>query len=169
MRIGAVDVGGAVARGATEAGHSVTVTATDPTHAQALADQVGGTPAANAAAAAGEADAIVLAVTDHSGAEELQARLPGAHVMKAFDTVFASKQADPVADGTVLDGFYAGDDQQAESTVAELLAGIGFRAVDAGPLAQARALEHMAFLDIRLNASNGWPWQSGWELVGPTG
>jgi hypothetical protein len=27
----------------------------------------------------------------------------------------------------------------------------------------------MAFLNIALNAANGWPWQSGWKLVGPTG
>ena len=32
----------------------------------------------------------------------------------------------------------------------------------------ARALEHMAFLNIKLNAEHDWPWQSGWKLVGPT-
>jgi hypothetical protein len=25
----------------------------------------------------------------------------------------------------------------------------------------------MAFLNISMNARNGWPWQSGWKLVGP--
>jgi hypothetical protein len=25
----------------------------------------------------------------------------------------------------------------------------------------------MALLNILLNTSNGWPWQSGWMLVGP--
>jgi hypothetical protein len=33
----------------------------------------------------------------------------------------------------------------------------------------ARALEEMAFLNISLNASQGWSWQSGWALLGPTG
>ena len=33
----------------------------------------------------------------------------------------------------------------------------------------ARALEGMGTLNIALNMSNGWPWQSGWKLVGPTG
>ena len=28
-------------------------------------------------------------------------------------------------------------------------------------------LEHMAFLNISMNARNNWPWQSGWKLVGP--
>jgi hypothetical protein len=26
----------------------------------------------------------------------------------------------------------------------------------------------MAFLNISLNARNGWSWQSGWKLLGPT-
>jgi hypothetical protein len=27
----------------------------------------------------------------------------------------------------------------------------------------------MAFLNITLNATNGWPWQTAWQLVGPRG
>jgi hypothetical protein len=27
----------------------------------------------------------------------------------------------------------------------------------------------MAFLNISLNATQGWAWQSGWALLGPTG
>jgi hypothetical protein len=30
-------------------------------------------------------------------------------------------------------------------------------------------LELIAVLHIGLNACNGWPWQSGWKLLGPTG
>jgi predicted dinucleotide-binding enzyme len=110
-----------------------------------------------------------LAVTDKAGAQLLQEKLPRAKVVKAFNTVFASKQADPVADGVPLDGFYAGDDPDAKAQVAELLSAIGYRPVDAGGLGAALALEHMAFLNIGLNASNGWSWQSGWKLVGPLG
>ncbi len=115
------------------------------------------------------ADFSGLAVTDRSGAEERQALLPGASVVKAFNTIFAANQATGNVDGVQLDGFYAADDAQAKATVAELLTGFGFRPVDAGPLAAARALEHMAFLNISLNAVNGWSWQSGWKLVGPLG
>jgi hypothetical protein len=32
----------------------------------------------------------------------------------------------------------------------------------------ARALEEIAFLNISLNARNGWTWQSAFQLVGPT-
>jgi len=38
-----------------------------------------------------------------------------------------------------------------------------------GGLPAAQALELMAVLHIGLNARNGWPWQSGWKLLGPTG
>jgi hypothetical protein len=110
-----------------------------------------------------------LAVTGRSGAELVQELLPQSAVVKAFNTVFAAKQADPVTGGTPLDGFYAGDDEAAKKAVADLLAGIGYRPVDAGGLAAALALEHMAFLNISLNERNNWPWQSGWKLVGPAG
>ncbi|MEY9968825.1 hypothetical protein ABIA33_006912 [Streptacidiphilus sp. MAP12-16] len=33
----------------------------------------------------------------------------------------------------------------------------------------APALEEMAFVNIPLNASQGWSWQSGWALLGLTG
>jgi 8-hydroxy-5-deazaflavin:NADPH oxidoreductase len=113
------------------------------------------------------ADFSGLAVSERSAAEEIQQKLPDASVVKAFNTVFAANQASPTSDGTALDGFYAGDDEQAKQQVAQFLAAIGYRPVDAGPLSAARALEHMAFLNIALNARNNWPWQSGWKLVGP--
>jgi NADPH-dependent F420 reductase len=108
-----------------------------------------------------------LAVGDRSGAEEIQRLLPGASVVKAFNTVLAANQASPTLDGTGLDGFYAGDDEQAKQQVAQFLAAVGYRPIDAGPLAAALALEHLAFLNISLNARNNWPWKSGWKLVGP--
>ncbi|GAA1896300.1 NADPH-dependent F420 reductase [Actinomadura bangladeshensis] len=114
------------------------------------------------------ADFSGLAVTDRSAAEALQESLPQALVVKAFNTVFAANQADPAVDGTQLDGFYAGDDADAKQKVADLLSAIGYRPIDTGALAAARALEHMGFLNISLNAANGWPWRSGWKLVGPT-
>lgn len=116
-----------------------------------------------------KADGSGLAVTDRSGAETLQDLIPQASVVKAFNTVFASNQSEPVVDGTQLDGFYAGNDDNAKATVAEFLTAIGYRAIDTGDLAAARALERMAFLNISMNARNGWSWQSGWKLVGPAG
>jgi predicted dinucleotide-binding enzyme len=105
---------------------------------------------------------------ERSLAEELQAAIPNARVVKAFNTAFASRQASPVVDGQPVDGFVATDDDAARETVLALVDSIGFRAIDAGPLAVARTLEGMAWLHIALQLKYGWPWQSGWKLVGPT-
>lgn len=109
-----------------------------------------------------------LAVEGTSAAEQVQARVKGAKVVKAFNTALAARQADPVVDGTALDGYVAGDDEQAKATVLELARSIGFHPIDAGPLELARALEAMALLNIMLQIRNGWTWQTGWKLVGPT-
>jgi 8-hydroxy-5-deazaflavin:NADPH oxidoreductase len=103
-----------------------------------------------------------------SAAEELQRQLPAAQVVKAFNTVFAGRHADPAEDGTPLDAFIAGDQADAKATVAGFAGSLGYRPLDVGGLRMARALEEMAFLNISLNASNGLPWQSAWKLVGPT-
>jgi NADPH-dependent F420 reductase len=104
--------------------------------------------------------------TTGSNAEELAALLPGANVVKAFNTLFAAHQADPIADGTQLDGYVAGDDAAAKATVLDLVSSIGLDPVDVGPLARARQLEGLAFLNITLNVAHGGSWQSGWKLVG---
>ena len=102
-------------------------------------------------------------------AEAVALLAPDSRVVKALNTVFASRLNDPVIDGIPLDGFYAGDDDAAKETVAGLLAEMGFRPIDTGELLTARGLELMAFLNMSLNARNGWLWQSGWKLLGPTG
>ena len=109
-----------------------------------------------------------LAVEGTSAAEQVQARVKGAKVVKAFNTALAARQADPLVDGTPLDAFVAGDDEQAKATVMELARSIGFHPIDAGPLELARALEALALLNIILQIRNNWTWQTGWKLVGPT-
>lgn len=110
------------------------------------------------------------AFDDTSGAEVIQGKAPGARVVKAFNTAFAARQADPnVAGGLRVDGYAAGDDEQAKDKVLGLLADIGFNPVDAGGLQMARYLEGMAWLNISLQMKNGWSWQASWKLVGPDG
>ena len=104
-----------------------------------------------------------------SNAELIRDMAPQAKVVKAFNTIFAAHQVDPIIDGIQLDGFVAGDDVAAKQQVLELVRSLGFHPIDAGPLAMARALEGMATLNISLNMTHGWPWQSGWKLLGPTG
>jgi 8-hydroxy-5-deazaflavin:NADPH oxidoreductase len=102
-----------------------------------------------------------LAVEGTSAAEEFQRRLPDAKVVKAFNTIFASNQANPSID---VDGYVAGDDADAKQQVIDLVESMGFSPVDVGPLANARYLEGMAWVNIGLNASNGWTWRSAWRL-----
>ena len=104
--------------------------------------------------------------TGSSNAEELAALLPEARVVKAFNTLFASHQADPIAQGVQLDGYVAADDDAARAVVLELVESIGLTPVAVGPLVRARQLEGLAFLNISLNIANGGSWQSGWKLVG---
>jgi predicted dinucleotide-binding enzyme len=101
-----------------------------------------------------------------SAAEELQARIPAASVVKAFNTAFATRQADPVVDGVAADGFVAGDDVDAKEKVLGIVGSIGFRPVDAGSLAAARTLEGMGWLNISRNMQGG-TWQDAWVLLGP--
>ena len=101
-----------------------------------------------------------------SAAEELQAQLPDASVVKAFNTAFATRQADPTVDGVSADGFVAADDDTAKETVLRIVESIGFRPVDAGSLAVARTLEGMAWLNISRNMQGG-TWQDAWVLLGP--
>ena len=102
-----------------------------------------------------------LAIEGSSAAEEFQKQLPEASVIKAFNTIFASNQANPSAD---IDGFVAGDDDKAKQRVITLIESIGFSPVDVGPLRAARHLEGMAYINIGLNAQNGWSWTSAWKL-----
>ena len=103
-----------------------------------------------------------------SNAEAIQALVPQARVVKAFNTVFAARQADPVVDGVQLDGFVAGDDDAAKARVLDLVRSLGFRPIDVGSLSMARALEALGWLNIWLNIKHEWAWQDGWKLLGPT-
>jgi 8-hydroxy-5-deazaflavin:NADPH oxidoreductase len=103
--------------------------------------------------------------TTSSNAEALATLLPKSSVVKAFNTLFASRQVDPVTDGVQLDGFVAGDDASAKAKVLELVGSMGLRPIDVGPLVRARQLEGLAFLNMALNIVNQGTWQSGWKLV----
>ena len=105
-----------------------------------------------------------------SAGEEIAEALPDARVAKAFNTLFASLQADPGAQGTTLDALFATDDDRARSVLRDLLTSMGFRAVDAGPLRNARELEALAWLNMKLQMAFSGAWNSGFVLVGaPSG
>jgi predicted dinucleotide-binding enzyme len=85
-----------------------------------------------------------------SGAEKVAGWAKGARVFKAFNTTGFNIMADPVIDGTRTVMFVCGDDEAAKPAVLRLASDVGFDAVDAGKLVQARLLEPWAMLWISL-------------------
>jgi predicted dinucleotide-binding enzyme len=85
-----------------------------------------------------------------SGAELVAGWAAGARVFKAFNTTGANVMADPVIGGLRTVMFVCGDDPVGKAVVLKLAEDVGFEAVDAGGLAQARLLEPWAMLWIHL-------------------
>jgi predicted dinucleotide-binding enzyme len=100
-----------------------------------------------------------------SGAEELQKKVPQARVVKAFNTQFAQQMDSGRLGDQSLTVFVAADDAAAKSDVTELAAAIGFDVVDAGPLANARLLEPLGYLNIQLGYVLGLGAQIGLKVV----
>jgi predicted dinucleotide-binding enzyme len=93
---------------------------------------------------------------DTSAAEEIQKLAPGARVVKAFNTIFASIfAAGGKVGGTPATVFIAGDDEAANARVAEMATGAGFAVQQSGGLKVARYLEPLAFLNISLGYGKG--------------
>jgi 8-hydroxy-5-deazaflavin:NADPH oxidoreductase len=203
--IGTGNVGGALARSLSKAGHSVTVTSTKHDEAEGLAKEVGGRAVGSNREAVEAGEVVIpavyydplqpvldeirdlldgkilvdvtnrmdeknagLVVDGTSNAEKIQARVPNAKVVKAFNTALASRQADPNVNGVPIDGYVAGSDEVAKKTVLELVGSIGMNPVDAGPLEAARNLEAMGALIIGLNMQGG-SWANAWKILEPTG
>jgi predicted dinucleotide-binding enzyme len=90
-----------------------------------------------------------------SAAEHIAAWASGARVVKGFNTLGARLFGDPVFDGQAASMFLCSDDAEAKSVVTGLAAELGFDVVDAGPLVNARWLEPLAMLWIKLSLAQG--------------
>jgi 8-hydroxy-5-deazaflavin:NADPH oxidoreductase len=102
----------------------------------------------------------------NSAGEEIANRLPGARVVKAFNTVFADVlKARTAGEAVPVTVFVAGADQVAKTTVLSLAEEIGFAAVDAGALTNARYLEPLTELAIQLAYGQGRGTRIGYQLV----
>lgn len=97
---------------------------------------------------------------DDSGAETVQRAVPGARVVKAFNTCGFEVMADPqFANGRAAMPVCS-DDAAARATVMDLARSIGFNPIDLGALRHARYLEPMAMVwitrAILLGAGRRW-------------
>ena len=87
-------------------------------------------------------------VYETSAAEVIQAAAPGAHVVKAFNTLNWRTMVDPGSAGGPVSIPLVGDDAAAKATVAELVEGMGLEPIDLGPLRHARHVEGMLLVWI---------------------
>ena len=102
---------------------------------------------------------------DSSAAAEIAAALPGSKVLKAFNTTFAATLASGRVGDLTTTVLIAGDDADAKSTLAGVIASGGLTAVDAGGLQRARELESLGFLQIGLAAGEKISWTGGFGLI----
>jgi predicted dinucleotide-binding enzyme len=85
-----------------------------------------------------------------SAGEYVASKAPKARVVKSLNTVGFPIMADPKLRGEAAVMPYCGDDAAAKATVARLVTELGFDALEAGPLANARLLEPFGMLWIYL-------------------
>jgi 8-hydroxy-5-deazaflavin:NADPH oxidoreductase len=112
------------------------------------------------------ADASELVIGHNSSAaESLQAAAPKARLVKAFSTTGAENMLRPQYATHRLAMPVAGDDANAKEKVLELAEQLGFDAIDAGSLKQARLLEPMAMLWISLAYARGFGRDIGFALL----
>lgn len=103
-----------------------------------------------------------------SAAEEIAALLPGAEVVKAFNTTFAGPLAAGAKGGMPLDVFIASDSGDAANAVASFAAAAGLRPLKVGGLRHARELEGFELLVMALQANPAYEsfnWTAGPKIV----
>jgi NADPH-dependent F420 reductase len=102
---------------------------------------------------------------DSSSAEEVADVVPGAKVVKAFNTTYAGTLRAGQVAGQPLDVFIAGDDEEAKNKVAQLVKDASMRPIDTGPLSRARQIEGMQLLHIVTQGTLGTNWGSTFKIL----
>ena len=108
-------------------------------------------------------DSLVVPA-DSSAAAELAALLPGAPVVKAFNTNFAATLVAGELGGEPTVVQLAGDDDAAKKILAEVITAAGLRVADAGALKRARELEALGFLQMVLAVREQIGWTGGFAV-----
>jgi predicted dinucleotide-binding enzyme len=90
---------------------------------------------------------LFVGTTDSLG-ERVQRLLPGARVVKAFNTVGNPHMVRPEFPGGPPDMFICGDDEAAKATVTDLTKALGWGVMDLGGIEVSRYLEPLAMVWI---------------------
>lgn len=90
-------------------------------------------------------------------AEEIQQRIPGAHVVEAFNVAFSANLVEGRKDfqGHYGSIFYCGDDRLSKEITASLIRACEYEAVNAGPLISARTLETLSTAWLQFAVASG--------------
>jgi predicted dinucleotide-binding enzyme len=86
-------------------------------------------------------------------------------VVKAFNTNFAPTLATKTVGGRATTVLIAGDNTEAKSTLTTALTAGGVDVVDAGPLARARELEAVGFLQMGLAVTEQINWTDALGII----
>jgi predicted dinucleotide-binding enzyme len=111
----------------------------------------------------GKPAALALSGEDSAG-ESVQRWLPGAQVVKAFNTVGNAHFVDPHFPGGPPTMFIAGNDDAAKNKVAQIAESFGWEVIDAGPIEASRHLEALAMIWIDYFIRTG-TWQHAFKLL----
>ncbi|HUM11369.1 MAG TPA: NAD(P)-binding domain-containing protein [Myxococcaceae bacterium] len=102
---------------------------------------------------------------DTSAGEKVQQWLPGAKVVKVYNTVGAPLMVDPTFQGGLKgDMFIAGDDAQAKARVSDIVRDFGWDVVDAGGIRMSRVLEPLCILWVQVGITTG-KWNHAYKLI----
>jgi NADPH-dependent F420 reductase len=93
---------------------------------------------------------------DTSAAEQIAKMANDAIVIKALNSIGNQHFKNPKFGNMDASGFICGDDDEAKKIVTRLVADLGFDTVDCGPLQNARLLEPLALLWIKLAYVHGF-------------
>ena len=100
-----------------------------------------------------------------SAGEQIATWVPGANVVKAFNTASVKVMLNPQFGDHRATMFYCGDDAAAKLTVRQLIEDLGFEPVDAGSLTSSRYLEPLAMLYIHLAFRQGMGSNTAFKIM----
>jgi 8-hydroxy-5-deazaflavin:NADPH oxidoreductase len=106
---------------------------------------------------------LAVSGTD-SGGERVQRQVPGAHVVKAWNTVGHHLMFHPVFTAGRPDMFICGNDDAAKGRVTELLREVGWDVIDLGGIEASRHLEAMCMVWVLAAARTG-DWNRAFKLL----
>jgi predicted dinucleotide-binding enzyme len=109
-------------------------------------------------------DSLVVA-DGSSAAAQIQAKLPGSKVLKAFNTNLVATLVSKQVGGLPTTVLIAGDDDEAKRALADAVRAGGLAAIDAGSLSRAHELEAIGFLQLTLAIGDKLPWTGGFVVA----